>query len=92
VKKTLTAYEQFKVYHERVKQVQSLKNEVCTVSNSWWLKASVSLRSYLLVQAGVDDVRRFIDTPWRSLPDGLRDSIILNTKQLKREISGCGWL
>jgi hypothetical protein len=63
-----------------------------TEVNRWWLKAALPLRGYLLAQSGVDDVYRFIDTPWQSLPDGLRGSIVVNTKSLSREIAGCGWL
>jgi len=82
----------FKEYHKQIKAINSVKVAVSGVSNGWWLKTSINLRGYLLANAGVVDVYRFVDTPWRSLPDGLRDAIVLNTKALNRELSGCGWL
>lgn len=84
--------EDFKAWLKNVKEVQAVRESTRLESNNWWKKTALPLRGYLLAQSGVDDAGRFIDSPWGSLPDGLRCSIVLNTKSLDREISGCGWL
>lgn len=57
----------------------------------WWARLDDALRCFILSQCAPDDWERYMQTPWASLPDGLRSCIGIEARTMMRRLEGCSW-
>lgn len=57
----------------------------------WWRLLPDDLRCFLLSTQDPDGWQRWMGCEWQALPDGMRQCIAGNARELRRALEGCTW-